>query len=382
MARALEEILGARLSEGAVVTKYGHAQRLEQIRVIEAAHPVPDANSVSGARELCDIASEANEHTLILSLISGGGSALFCLPEEGISLADKQRMTQVLLESGADIREINTVRKHISRVKGGKFARMAYPARLINLILPDVIGDRLDSIASGISVPDATTFAEAAAIIQKYGIDHQVPPSITRFIQAGLEGGQADTPKAGDRAFKRVANILLGNNLAACRAAARAGEECGYRTVFLTSSLTGEAREIAHFFAALARDLDQGLTAFERPALLIAGGETTVTIRGDGKGGRNQELALAFLVDLLATSPDLERIVFLSGGTDGQDGPTDAAGAVISAGVRERITALELDPGTYLARNDAYRFFEQTGSLLMTGPTGTNVCDLQLLIVA
>jgi len=209
-----------------------------------------------------------------------------------------------------------------------------------------------------------------------------VPPSITRFIQAGLEGGQADTPKAGDRAFKRVANILLGNNLAACRAAARAGEECGYRTVFLTSSLTGEAREIAHFFAALARDLDQGLTAFERPALLIAGGETTVTIRGDGKGGRNQELALAFLVDLLATSPDLERIVFLSGGTDGQDGPTDAAGAVISAGVRERITALELDPGTYLARNDAYRFFEQTGSLLMTGPTGTNVCDLQLLIVA
>lgn len=382
MGRAMEEILGARMTRGAVITKYGHAQEVSKIAVIEAGHPVPDENGVNGARLLHRLAGDADEKTLIITLVSGGGSALLTLPTEGVSLRDIQEMTGLLLESGADIGEINCLRKHLSQVKGGQFARIASPARVIGIILSDVVGDRLDTIASGITAPDDTTFAQALDILKRYRLLEKVPRPIADRIRSGAEGRIPDTPKQGDPAFDTVTNILVGNNLSACRAASAAGEALGYRTHILTSSLTGEAREIARFFAALARDIERGISDFPRPALLIAGGETTVTIRGSGTGGRNQEMALAFLAELLERHPSSEGIHFLSAGTDGNDGPTDAAGAVVDAALMERVRSEGIDPADYLARNDAYHFFERIGALFKTGPTGTNVCDIQLLIVA
>lgn len=381
MGRAMEEILGERLTRGVVITKYGHAESLSKLGILEAGHPIPDQKSVKGARVLYRIAAEADERTLIINLVSGGGSALFTLPQDGVSLRDVQETTRLLLESGADIREINCLRKHLSRVKGGHFARISYPARTITIILSDVVGDRLDTIASGITVADDTTYAKANDILRKYRIHDRVPRSVTELIRSGMEGSVPETPKAGDIVFSRVTNVLLGNNLAACRAAASAGEKLGYKTHILTTSLTGEAREIARFFSSMARDIDLGMSDFQRPALLIAGGETTVTIRGTGTGGRNQEMALAFLVDMLETHPSLENICFLSAGTDGNDGPTDAAGAIIDRALMERVRSLGIHPAVFLENNDAYHFFGRTGALFKTGPTGTNVCDLQLLAV-
>ncbi len=381
MGKAIEEILGQRISFGSVITKYGHGEKLKIIDVMEAAHPIPDENSIKGAGVLYKLAQDADEKTLIINLVSGGGSALFSLPAEGIALKDIQGMTKVLLDCGADIKEINCIRKHISRVKGGHFARVSYPARMINIILSDVIGDRLDTIASGITVADDTTFSQAQGIIEKYHIQDKMPASIVRLIQAGLAGDAPDTPKKGDPVFANVTNILLGNNAAACREARDHGASLGYNAYFLTSSLSGEAKDIARFFTAVAKDTDVHATDFKKPALIVAGGETTVTIKGKGKGGRNQEMALAFLIDLLETCEDFGNIYFLSGGTDGNDGPTDAAGACVWYDMKNAIHQLGLNPSVYLDNNDAYHFFDKLGGLLITGPTNTNVCDVQLLIV-
>ena len=381
MGMAMEEILGERISRGAVVTKYGHAEPLKSIQVMQAGHPIPDKNSVAGARALFDLASGADEKTLIINLVSGGGSALFSLPPEGISLKDKQAATKVLLESGADIGEINCIRKHLSQVKGGLFARAAFPARMINIILSDVVGDRLDTIASGIAVPDDTTYDQALDIVNRYHIRDRLPASVVDYLESGKKGEVPDTPKQGDPVFDRVLNILLGNNLAACIAARDHGVSLGYRAVLLTSTLTGEAREAAKFFAAIARDIRKGTADFARPALILAGGETTVTIRGTGKGGRNQEMVLSFLNEFSRNQTGLEGIYFLSAGTDGTDGPTDAAGALIGPDLLHEAARLGLNPGAYLGNNDSYHFFEQAGGLFITGPTNTNVCDIQLMIV-
>ncbi len=381
MGMAMEEILGERISRGAVVTKYGHAEPLKSIQVMQAGHPIPDKNSVAGARALFDLASGADEKTLIINLVSGGGSALFSLPPEGISLKDKQAATKVLLESGADIGEINCIRKHLSQVKGGLFARAAFPARMINIILSDVVGDRLDTIASGIAVPDDTTYDQALDIVNRYHIHDRLPASVVDYLESGKKGEVPDTPKQGDPVFDRVLNILLGNNLAACIAARDHGVSLGYRAVLLTSTLTGEAREAAKFFAAIARDIRKGTADFARPALILAGGETTVTIRGTGKGGRNQEMVLSFLNEFSGNQTGLEGIYFLSAGTDGTDGPTDAAGALIGPDLLHEAARLGLNPGAYLGNNDSYHFFEQAGGLFITGPTNTNVCDIQLMIV-
>ena len=381
MGMAMEEILGERISRGAVVTKYGHAEPLKSIQVMQAGHPIPDKNSVAGARALFDLASGADEKTLIINLVSGGGSALFSLPPEGISLKDKQAATKVLLESGAAIGEINCIRKHLSQVKGGLFARAAFPARMINIILSDVVGDRLDTIASGIAVPDDTTYDQALDIVNRYHIRDRLPASVVDYLESGKKGEVPDTPKQGDPVFDRVLNILLGNNLAACIAARDHGVSLGYRAVLLTSTLTGEAREAAKFFAAIARDIRKGTADFARPALILAGGETTVTIRGTGKGGRNQEMVLSFLNEFSGNQTGLEGIYFLSAGTDGTDGPTDAAGALIGPDLLHEAARLGLNPGAYLGNNDSYHFFEQAGGLFITGPTNTNVCDIQLMIV-
>ncbi|HNY65330.1 MAG TPA: glycerate kinase [Deltaproteobacteria bacterium] len=381
MAVAVEAVLGDRITGGAVVTKHGQGETLERIRVLEAGHPVPDEGSIRGACELNSLAELADERTLIINLISGGGSALFELPREGITLAHLQETTKTLLGCGADIREINCIRKHLSRVKGGGFARAAFPARMVNLILSDVMGDRLDTIASGITAPDTTTFGQALAVVEKYCIAGKLPATVMETLRSGAKGLVPETPKPEDPVFREVANVILGNNTAACRGAVDHARKLGYQACLLTSSLTGEAREVAHFFASMAKDLRRGASEMKKPAFIAAGGETTVTLKGSGTGGRNQELALSFLADVLDTTGTLEGIFFLSAGTDGVDGPTDAAGAFVLPGMQKAIEGGRIRPEEYLSANDSYHFFQKIGGLFVTGLTGTNVCDLQLLIV-
>lgn len=287
MASAMEEILADEISSGFVITKYGHGLDLRKVKVHEAGHPVPDENSLKGARILTDMARAADEHTLIIHLISGGGSSLFCLPADGISLDHKRRTTQALLASGAGIDEVNCVRKHLSKVKGGGLARIASPARLINLILSDVIGDRIDTIASGITAPDPTTFQDALSIVHRYGLDGRLPEAVMDRLTRGARGEVAETPKAGNPAFCNSINLILGNNALACGAAREAAQKLGYDAQILSTTLSGEAVEAGKCFAQLAKAIKEGKSLKEKPAIIIAGGETTVTLRGKGKGGRN-----------------------------------------------------------------------------------------------
>lgn len=381
MASAMENILGEDLSAGFIITKYGHGLKLQKIQVMEAGHPVPDHNSLEGARILAQMAERADVRTLIINLISGGGSSLFCLPAQGISLEDKQRTTKALLDSGANIDEMNCVRKHLSRVKGGGLAGLAAPARLVNLILSDVIGDRIDTIASGIAAPDPTTFQDALMIARKYALEDKLPQTVRERLVDGARGRIPETPKAGDAAFSRTANIILGNNTLACNAARQAAQKLEYNARLISTTLTGEASEAGANFARLAGDIAAGKFDIAKPAAIIAGGETTVTIRGRGKGGRNQELALAFAIELHRILPGASNIFFLSAGTDGSDGPTDAAGASVTPELMERMKTIYDQAEAHLKQNDAYHFFNNTGHLFKTGPTYTNVCDIQILIV-
>ena len=381
MAKAIETILGNRITEGHIAVKYGHTEDLNIIKTIESGHPVPDDNSVKAADEILKLAFSADEKSLVINLISGGGSALLCMPyrDEKLqcSLPEKQAVTKLLLDCGAEIAEINTIRKHLSGIKGGRLAGAIYPADSLNLILSDVIGDRLDSIASGLTVADNSTFQDAAGIIDKYKIREQLPLNIRKILDGGIDGLIEETPKPESRIFDKSKNVLIGTNLAALRSAKEAAEKLGYNTQILSSQIAGEASEAAKFYLGIGRDIrrDQGM--LPRPACVIAGGETTVTIRGGGLGGRNQEMALAFLNEL----KDEPQIFFLSGGTDGNDGPTDAAGAFASSEISAAGTAAGLSIQSYLDDNDSYNYFRQTEGLLKTGPTNTNVCDVQIMLV-
>jgi hydroxypyruvate reductase len=381
MAAAMENILGDELSAGFIITKYGHGCKLRKIQVMEAGHPVPDENSLEGARILSQMAEAADAHTLIINLISGGGSSLFCLPADGISLEDKRQTTRVLLASGADIDEMNCIRKHISKVKGGGLASVACPARLINLILSDVIGDRIDTIASGITAPDHTTFQDALSIVRKYALDDKLPQAVRDHLVQGAKGNIPETPKAGDPVFRNIVNIILGNNTLAVNAARKTAEQLGYDARILSTTLAGEASEAGSYFAQLAKVIDSGKSGIAKPAAIIAGGETTVTIRGKGKGGRNQEMALAFAIELHRIYPGSRNIFFLSAGTDGSDGPTDAAGAFVTPALMEKMKAISAQAAACLVDNDSYHFFRDMGDLFLTGPTYTNVCDIQILMV-
>jgi hydroxypyruvate reductase len=348
---------------------------------MEAGHPVPDENSLEGARILSQMAAAADENTLIINLISGGGSSLFCLPADGISLEDKRQTTSALLASGADIDGMNCIRKHISKVKGGGLAKIAGPARLINLILSDVIGDRIDTIASGITAPDHTTFQDALSIVRKYALDDKLPQAVRDHLVQGAQGNIPETPKACNSVFRNTVNIILGNNTLACNAARKTAEMLGYDARILSTTLTGEASEAGSYFAQLAKVIDSGKFGIAKPDAIIAGGETTVTIRGKGKGGRNQELALAFAIELHRITPGSSNIFFLSAGTDGSDGPTDAAGACVTPELMGKMKAISAQAAASLTENDAYNFFSSTGNLFKTGPTYTNVCDIQILVV-
>lgn len=385
MAKAVETLLGDRITEGVIAVKYGHTEELSIIRTIESGHPVPDDNSVKAAEKILELARSADKETLVINLISGGGSALLCLPfktdEWACTLEDKQAATKLLLECGAEITEINTIRKHLSGIKGGRLAEAIYPAHALNLILSDVVGDRLDSIASGLTVPDGSTFKDAIRIIEKYKIKKKLPTSAARILMFGDAGSMPETPKPGSSVFKNTQNILIGTNLAACKSAEIAANSLGYNTAVLSSQITGEASEAAKFYIGIGRDIVRDLGLLPRPACIIAGGETTVTIKGTGLGGRNQEMALAFLAELQGDSVSGPQIYFLSGGTDGNDGPTDAAGAFADHALADAGAKSKLSIQDYLDNNDSYNYFKQTGGLLITGPTNTNVCDVQIMLI-
>lgn len=376
MAQAMEQILGNRLT-GVINVKYGHAVPLKAIKVNEAGHPVPDEAGVPATLEIVRLLEQCDERSLVFFLVSGGGSALLPCPVDGLTLQDKQRTTQVLLECGATIQEINAVRKHISRVKGGRLAKAAYPATIVSLILSDVVGDSLDSIASGPTAPDSSTFADCLHVIEKYRIEEKIPPAVTSYLERGADGKIEETPKPADPIFQKVHNLIVGSNRLALRAAKEKAEELGYHGMILSSLIQGETRDAAGFHAAIGKEILETANPVSRPACVISGGETTVTIRGDGLGGRNQEFALAAAIAVAG----LEGIVVLSGGTDGTDGPTDAAGALADGTTCERACALGMNPMSYLADNDSYHFFKRLDDLLITGPTFTNVMDLRLVLV-
>lgn len=392
LAEGLEQKLAGMVEEGIVVTKSAKTARCATIKILEAGHPVPDERSVSAANKILSLAAKVREwesrgeHCLVIMLVSGGGSALLCAPLPGIALQEKALTTQLLLGSGATIQEMNAVRKHLSAVKGGKLAQAFAPAEILSLVLSDVIGDDLDAIASGPTVPDNSTWQMVHSILAARNIMEQLPASVRNAVQNGAAGKIPETPKllgpnSKNSVFNNTKTVLIGNNMLALRSARQKAEALGYKTFLLTSRLTGEAREMARLFSALASDVAEYGIPLARPACLIAGGETTVTLRGTGLGGRNQEMALAVLTLLDEKKPGHRDAVFLSAGTDGNDGPTDAAGAFASMELKMVAAQRGLSALEYLQNNDSYHFFEQIDGLLKTGPSGTNVCDMQILIV-
>ncbi|MGQ9599955.1 MAG: glycerate kinase type-2 family protein [Anaerolineae bacterium] len=380
MAAALYPILGERLTGGLVVTKYGYVDpRLTTgpVEVVEGGHPLPDEAGLAGTQRLVQLLTQAQEHDLVIVVLSGGGSALLTLPAEGLTLADLQQTTDLLLRSGATIGELNAVRKHLSQVKGGELARRAGQAAVVSLILSDVIGDPLDTIASGPTAPDPTTFADAWAVLERHDLIDQVPLAVRDRLQAGLEGRIPDTPKPGAALFEQVQHVIVGSNRQAAEAAVETARAWGYHTLLLSTFIEGEARQVARVAAALAKELIHHHRPVPRPACLVWGGETTVTVRGHGLGGRNQELALAAALAM----DSLPGVLLVAFGTDGTDGPTDAAGAVATGETVARARALGLDAVAHLENNDSYPFFDRLEDLIRTGPTGTNVNDLLFLLV-
>jgi len=377
MAQAVEEIFGDRITKGLIMTKYGHLLPLKKTEVIEAGHPIPDQKGLEGSKKIQTLLKESGLGDLVIFLLSGGGSALLPLPVDGITLEEKQRVTQLLLACGADIREINTIRKHISQIKGGWLAKWAYPSTVLSFILSDVVGDQLDVIGSGPTVPDSSTFEEAWEILEKFNLTKKIPPSVQRHLSLGREGKAEETPKPGDATFEKVYHILIGSNIMALRAAESEASSLGFNTLILSSSIVGETREVARFHTAIAKEIISSRNPISRPACIISGGETTVTIKGNGLGGRNQEFALAGALEITG----IERVVLLSGGTDGTDGPTDASGAIADHTTVIRARSMGLDPKAHLENNDAYPFFKKLGDLLITGPTHTNVMDVRILLV-
>jgi glycerate 2-kinase len=377
MAEALEAILGDRISAGCITTKYGHSVPLARIAVHECGHPVPDENGVVGAGKIIELLESADEGTLVLCLLSGGGSALMPAPAEGITLAEKQEVTRLLLSAGASIGEVNAVRKHLSLLKGGGMARLAEPARVHALILSDVVGDRLDTIASGPTVADPTTFGDCIRIAGRYGLWNALPENVRVRLERGARGGVPETAKEGATFLEAARATVIGDNRMSVEAAREAAAKMGYRTLVLSTAIEGEAREIGTFYAAVASEVHASGNPVPPPSCIIGGGETTVTVRGSGTGGRNQEMALG-------AAPGIDGLpgtVFLSGGTDGTDGPTDAAGGIVDGGTAQAGRDLGLDIRGSLAENDSYRYLARTGNLLVTGPTGTNVMDIQILLV-
>jgi glycerate 2-kinase len=376
MAQAVEQRLGPRLQGGFVVVKYGHVVPTKRIVVAEAGHPVPDRSGQRAAARLCSMAAELGPRDLLIVLLSGGASSLLPAPVAGVTLADKQRTTQELLRCGASIHDINTVRKHLSRIKGGRLAELTQ-ATVATVILSDVLGDDLSAIASGPTVPDPTTYQEAVAILKRDGIWRALPQRVRQHLGLGCQGFASETPKPGSPLFRRVHHHIVGNNAAAVSAVIRAARGAGLRTLVHTPVLTGEARVEGQRFGTLARSIVREGKPLQRPCCVVAGGETTVTVTGKGTGGRAQEFAAAAAVEIAG----LAKVWVVAIGTDGTDGPTDAAGAVIDGNTVARAQRLSVDLKGALKRHDTYPALKTLQQLIITGPTGTNVNDLYLLLV-
>lgn len=377
MARAVEALLGERIAGGIVIVKHGHSIPLKKLKIVEAGHPIPDPAGIKATEAIIRLLRRTQKNDLILCLVSGGASALLSCPVVGLSLQDKQRTTQALLNCGARIQEVNAIRKHISGIKGGRLAELAYPSTVLSLILSDVIDDSMDNIGSGPTAPDSSTFADCLSIIDRYGVGDMIPLAVTTFLKKGAAGEIADTPKADNPIFQQVQNLLIGNNQLALVAAKEKAQALGYNALILASSVEGEARSVAIDHVVSARDVLSSSSPVRPPACIISGGETTVTIRGAGLGGRNQEFALAAALEI----DGLNGIVVLSGGTDGTDGPTDAAGGIVDGTTVQRARDQGLNARSYLERNDSYPLLKAVGDLLITGPTLTNVMDLRLILI-
>lgn len=377
MAVAVEAIAGLQLTGGVVVTKQAPAKRrLRKMRVMEAEHPIPGHAGMRAAMAVRELLSELNARDLLLVAISGGASALLPAPAEPITLEAKQQTTELLLRAGANIGELNAVRKHLSRLKGGRLAALAFPATVVSLLLSDVIGDAVDVIGSGLTAPDHSTFNDAIAVLKKFGLVYQVPRVVREHLEQGARGQIGETPKAGDPIFGNVHNVIVGSNRLALQAAAEEAKKLGFRPLILSSTMQGEAREVARAHAEILREVVVSGNPIAAPACILSGGETTVTVAGQGRGGRNQEFALAAALGI----DGLKNVLVLSVGTDGTDGPTDAAGAIATGDTMERARRLRLDPGKHLADNNSYPFFDALGDLIRTGPTGTNVMDIHMLL--
>ena len=377
MADALERVLEKQITRGLVNVPRGTISKTAIIELHEASHPIPDEAGVEGTRRMLEIAEQAEKDDLVICLISGGGSSLMPLPRNGISINDKREITNALLKCGATINEFNTVRKHISDFKGGWLAKRAYPATILNLILSDVVGDPLDFIASGPTVPDSTTFSDAVKVLEKYKLWEQTPASIQKVLSDGKKDLIPETPKTNDEAFKKVHNIVVGNNRLASLAACEHSKLRGLRALLLTATLEGEARHVGTVLASVAREVLLSGNPVKKPACIVAGGETTVTVTGKGRGGRNQEIALAAAMKL----DGMNGVVVTSLTTDGVDGPTDAAGAIVDGKTVTRASRMGLTPERFLADNDSYSFFSRLSDLVLTGPTGTNVNDVTAITV-
>lgn len=377
MARPLTEMLAGRISGGVIVVKYGHVYPLNGIRVLEAGHPVPDEAGLRGTREMIDSLSGIQPKDIVFCLISGGGSALSPAPAKGLSLGDKQAVTRRLLDCGATIHEINSIRKHLSRIKGGQLTRIARPASVVSLILSDVIGDDLDTIASGPTVPDSSTYYDCLRILNRFKLSEVIPSAALKHLEKGARGEIPETPKRSDPIFEGTQNVIVGSNALALEAARLKASRLGYNALILSSSMGGDTREVARVHASIAREISKTGHPVPPPACIISGGETTLMVQGAGMGGRNQEFVLAAAIGI----EGLPGTVVLSGGTDGTDGPTSAAGALADGGTLERGRQSGLDAEGFLANNDSYHFFEPLGDLLVTGPTLTNVMDLRLVLV-
>lgn len=378
MAEAVEALLGDQISEGVVNILKGTEERYNtrKIELNGVSHPIPDDESIRGTAKMLSIVEQAKAEDLIVVLISGGGSALMTCPAEGISLEELRLLTEMLLRSGATINELNAVRKHLSAVKGGQLAERAYPASVVSLILSDVVGDPLDTIASGPTAPDRSTFGDAVKVLQKYGLWTKAADSIRNRLEAGLKGEISETPKPGDKVFERVSNVVVGSNLVAAKAAVEEATTLGYNALLLSTRVEGEARYVGTMYAAIAKEISESSHPIPKPAAVVAGGETTVRVEGSGRGGRNQEVALSAAMRMEGLYAVIAALA-----TDGVDGPTEAAGAIADSSTMRRAASMGLTPEDFLMDNDSYGFFSRLGDAILTGPTGTNVNDLAVILV-
>ncbi len=377
MAEAVEQLLGERITDGTINLLRGTQNKywLNKIKINQADHPVPDDDGVEGVQNMLNLVSNASEKDLVITLISGGGSALMPMPADIISLNDLQETTKLLLLAGASINELNAVRKHLSGFKGGQLARRCYPAKVLSLILSDVVGDSLDTIASGPTAPDSTTFHNAISVLQKYGVWNETSITVKERLTSGLKGYIKETPKENDPIFKNVYNVLVANNLKAAKRAAEYAFSLGYNSEVVSTFIEGEARHVGTFFACLAKGIIKQSTPVKNPGALIFGGETTVTVKGSGVGGRNQELALSSIEQI-----DGLNCIILTFGTDGIDGSSKAAGALVDGSTNRRAQEMGLSIKNYLENNNSYTFFKGLGDCILTGPTGTNVNDLTIIL--